>query len=48
MKYYVEYGNEFFDEFSVPAMDEADAEALRAEKAKSYKFANIVIFVAGT
>ena len=32
----------------MPAMDEADAEALRAEKAKSYKFANIVIFVAGT
>lgn len=47
MKYYVEYGNEVFDEFSVPAINEADAEKIRAEKAKSYKFANIVIFDAG-
>lgn len=43
-QFFVEYGNEYFDEFSLPAKDEAEAEAIKTEKANKYKFANIVIF----
>ena len=45
--FFVEYGDDFYDEFSRQARDEAEAEKIYEEKSKLFKFCKIVVFEAG-